>query len=192
MQPLMEHALKTTWLLVGLYWLWSSRRRKATSYTESFFKRFVAYYLPLLLAGALLGPGKWYGDFWLHQRFLPEIVLLEPVGLAMVIGGAFFACWARYTLGRNWSLAAQLKHEHEVVQSGPYRFVRHPIYSGLLLAFMGTAVMIGEWRALVAFAIIFCSFLYKFRVEERLLRVHFGDGYLQYHARTKALIPGIY
>lgn len=192
MQPVMEHALKTTWLLLGLYWLWSSRRIKAASHTESFFKRFVAYYLPLLVAGALLGPGEWYGDLWLHQRFLPEILLFQPVGLAIVIGGAFFACWARYTLDRNWSVAAQLKHEHELVQSGPYRFVRHPIYSGLLLAFMGTAVMIGEWRALIAFTIILGSFLYKFRVEERLLRMHFGDSYLQYSARTKAMIPGIY
>ena len=78
-----------------------------------------------------------------------------------------------------------------MIGTGPYRFVRHPIYSGLLLAFMGTAVMIGEWRALIAFTIIFGSFLYKFRVEERLLRMHFGDSYVQYAARTKALIPGI-
>lgn len=192
MQPVMEHALKTTWLLLGLYWLWSSRRIKATSHTESFFKRFAAYYLPLLVAGALLGPGEWYGDFWLHQRFLPELLLFQPFGLTLVIGGVLFACWARYTLGRNWSVAAQLKHEHELIQSGPYRFVRHPIYSGLLIAFMGTAVMIGEWRALIAFVIILGSFLYKFRVEERLLRLHFGDSYLQYASRTKALIPVVY
>ena len=192
MQPLMEHALKTTWLILGLYWLWSSRRIKAASHMESFPKRFAAYYFPLLAAGALLGPGEWYGDSWLHQRFLPELVLFQPVGLVLVIAGVFFACWARYTLGHNWSVAAQLKREHELIQSGPYRFVRHPIYSGLLLAFLGTTVMIGEWRALLAFAIILISFLYKFRVEERLLRMHFGDSYLQYASRTKALVPAIY
>ncbi len=192
MQPVMEHALRTTWLILGLYWVWSSRRIKATSQKESFPKRLAAYYFPLVAAGALLGPGGFYGDYWLHHRFMPEFGLFESVGLVLVIAGVSFACWARYTLGRNWSIAAQLKHEHELIQSGPYRFVRHPIYSGLLLAFLGTTVMIGEWRALLAFAIILISFLYKFRVEERLLRMHFGDAYLQYASRTKALVPVVY
>ena len=192
MLSVMDHALKTTWLILGLYWLWSSRRIKATSHMESFLKRFALYYFPLLAAGALLGPGEWYGDTWLHQRFLPDLVLFRLIGLVLVIAGVFLACWARHTLGRNWSVAAQLKREHELIQSGPYRFVRHPIYSGLLLAFLGTAVMIGEWRALVAFAIILASFLYKFRVEESLLRMHFGDSYFQYASRTRALIPTVY
>lgn len=187
MQPVAEHALKTTGLILGLYWLWSSRRIKATRHTESFIKRFAAYYFPLLAAGALLGPGEWYGDSWLHQRFLPELGVFEPIGLALVIAGAFFACWARYTLGRNWSVAAQLKHEHEFIQSGPYRFVR-----GLLLAFLGTMVMIGEWRALLAFAIVLLSFLYKCRVEESLLRKHFGGTCLQYASGTKASFPFVY
>jgi protein-S-isoprenylcysteine O-methyltransferase Ste14 len=189
MLPFYQHATKIAWLLLGLYWLWSSRRIKAVSHMEAPFKRFVAYHLPMLAACALLGEGEWYGDTWLHHRFLSELVAFQPAGLVLVAGGVFIACWARHTLGRNWSVAPQLKHEHEFVQSGPYRHVRHPIYSGLLLAFLGTTVMIGEWRALLAFAIVLASFAYKYRVEERLLQRHFGDRYRRYAARTGALLP---
>ncbi len=192
MQPPMEHALKTTWLALGLYWLWSSRHVKPVRHTESFLKRFAAYHLPMLVAGALLGPGAWYGKSWLNQRFLPELAVFQAVGLALAIAGVAFACWARHTLGRNWSAAAQLKYEHELIQSGPYRLVRHPIYTGLLLAFLGTALMLGEWRAIVAFSIILISLLHKYRVEERMMHMHFGSRYLEYAARTKALVPAIY
>jgi protein-S-isoprenylcysteine O-methyltransferase Ste14 len=86
-------------------------------------------------------------------------------------------------------VAPQLKQEHELIESGPYRHVRHPIYSGLLLAFLGTTVMIGEWRALLAFVVVLGSFLYKYRVEEGFLQLHFGDRYHHYAARTGALLP---
>jgi protein-S-isoprenylcysteine O-methyltransferase Ste14 len=184
-----QHAVKISWLLLGLYWLWSSRRIKTVDRMEAPFKRFMAYHLPLFAACVLLGEGEWYGDTWLHRRFLAELAVFQPAGLVLVIGGVFLAVWARHMLGRNWSVAPQLKHEHELIQSGPYRHVRHPIYSGLLLAFLGTTVMIGEWRALLAFAIVLASFAHKYRVEERMLQRHFGEGYRQYAARTGALLP---
>lgn len=189
MQPFYDHAGKISWLLLGLYWLWSSRRIKAVRQTEAPFKRFVAYHLPLLAAVALLGPGEWYGDSWLHHRFLVELLVFQPAGFALLASGVLVACWARHTLGRNWSVAPQLKQEHELIESGPYRHVRHPIYSGLLLAFLGTTVMIGEWRALLAFVVVLGSFLYKYRVEEGFLQLHFGDRYHHYAARTGALLP---
>jgi protein-S-isoprenylcysteine O-methyltransferase Ste14 len=94
-------------------------------------------------------------------------------------------------LGRNWSAAVQLKQGHELITSGPYRLVRHPIYTGLLLLFLGNAVMVGDWRGLLAVAIVFVSFWRKFRLEETWLAGHFGESYRLYQARAKALIPAI-
>jgi protein-S-isoprenylcysteine O-methyltransferase Ste14 len=85
----------------------------------------------------------------------------------------------------------QVKQDHELIQRGPYRFVRHPIYTGLLLAFFGTAVAIGEWRGLICVAIVAASFWFKLRLEERWMRENFGAAYEQYMQRTKALIPGV-
>lgn len=94
-------------------------------------------------------------------------------------------------LGANWSVAVQLKHEHELIERGPYRWMRHPIYSGLLLAFLGTAVLIGELRGLVALVIVAASFWYKLRLEEKWLGEQFGAAYVDYVRRVKALVPGL-
>jgi len=85
----------------------------------------------------------------------------------------------------------QLKEDHELIQSGPYRYVRHPIYTGFLFLFLGTAVMVGEWRGLLALAIVFVSFWRKLRIEESWLNQHFGARYAEYIRHTKALVPGV-
>jgi len=176
--------------MLGLYWWWSGRRIKSATRQEPQLARFAKYWLPLLLAGALLGPGEWFGDTVLHSRYMPETTTGRIGGLAVQLCGVFLACWSRHVLGRNWSLAVTLKQEHELIQSGPYAWVRHPIYTGLITAFLGTAIMIGEWRALLSVVILSVSFWCKLRIEERWLREEFGDRYIAYAARTKALVPG--
>ena len=86
----------------------------------------------------------------------------------MVAAGLAFAVWARVYLGRNWSGTVTVKQDHELIRSGPYGFVRHPIYTGLLLAMLGTAIAIGEWRGLVAFALFTIGFLLKLRSRRTL------------------------
>lgn len=93
---------------------------------------------------------------------------------------------------RNWSSVVQIKQEHELIEDGPYRYVRHPIYTGLLLAFMGTALRVGDVRGILAVLIVILSFWRKYRVEERLLEATFGDAYRRYRDRTAALIPGVF
>ena len=85
----------------------------------------------------------------------------------------------------------QIKQAHELISSGPYAHVRNPIYSGFLLMFSGTALMVGDWRGVIAVAIVFASFWVKLRQEERFLAAHFGPAYDAYAARTKRLIPGL-
>ena len=125
------------------------------------------------------------------MRFLPEADWIRALGCGLALAGAVLACWARKTLGDNWSVAVQLKAGHELVERGPYRWMRHPIYSGRLHAFLGTAVLIGEGRGLAALAIVFVSFWFKLRLEERWLGEQFGPAYAGYRARVKALVPGV-
>lgn len=96
--------------------------------------------------------------------------------------------WARWHLGRNWSGIVSLKEGHALVQTGPYRSVRHPIYSGLLLALVGTAMAIGQWRGVLAVACALIALLWKIHVEEEHMRQTFSE-YEAYRERTAALIP---
>lgn len=191
MPPFFEHALRITWLALIGYWLWAARSAKRSEWQEPLARRLLAYWLPLLVAVLLLGPGDWFGHSLLREQFVPHTTLVYSIGLAMAIAGAALAICSRALLGRNWSATVQLKQEHELVTRGPYRWVRHPIYTGLLLMFLGNAVMVGDWRGLLAVAIVFASFWRKYRLEEAWLGRHFGEPYRLYQARTKALIPAL-
>jgi protein-S-isoprenylcysteine O-methyltransferase Ste14 len=184
-------ALKLVWLCFLAYWAWSARRVKRSVQAEPFSKRFFAYWLPIIIAMLLLGPGEWFGHTWLREQFVPHSFLVYSIGLSFCIFGVLLACWSRYLLGENWSATVQLKADHELIRRGPYRWVRHPIYSGLLLLFFGNALMVGDWRGLLAVAIVFISFWRKLRLEENWLSQHFGDVYVQYRKQTKAIIPKI-
>jgi protein-S-isoprenylcysteine O-methyltransferase Ste14 len=107
----------------------------------------------------------------------------------MLATGLALAVWARRHLGRNWSGIVTVKQDHELIRSGPYGLVRHPIYTGLLLAILGTAGAIGEWRGLFAFALITVGFVLKFKMEERFMSETFGEQYARYRAEVRSLIP---
>lgn len=192
MHDFLEYTLKGAWLVLVLYWLWSAWRVKAHMHRQNLTVRVAAYWLPFLVAVGLLGPGHWYGDTFLHHRYLPKSLWIQGLGVALVIAGVALACRARYFLGRNWSMSVELKQKHELIQSGPYSVVRHPIYTGLLIGFAGTAVAMGEWRGLISVAIFTTFIVFKLRVEERWLSELFGPEYSQYMDRIKALVPGLF
>lgn len=183
--------IKAMWLIFALYWLWGWRRVKGAQRKEAIVPRLVKYWLPLVIAIALIGPGDWFGSSWLRARMYPASAATAVLGALLTMLGVAFACWARYVLGRNWSSVVQVKQDHELIQSGPYRWVRHPIYTGLLLAFLGTAMAIGEWRGLICVVIVAVSFWFKLKLEERWMLDNFGVAYESYMQRTKALIPGL-
>ncbi|MDQ3287281.1 MAG: isoprenylcysteine carboxylmethyltransferase family protein [Pseudomonadota bacterium] len=189
MLPLFEYALWLTWLAVLAYWLWSARTAKAAASTETLVIRLGAYWLPLAVAGLLLGPDRWFGDSWLGEPFVAHGIAAHALGLGLAVAGAVTAIYSRRLLGRNWSATVQLKQDHELITRGPYRFVRHPIYTGYLLLFLGSAVVVGDWRGLLAVAIVLASFWRKLRLEEAWLGKHFGEPYDTYRRSTKALLP---
>ncbi|HEY0334274.1 MAG TPA: isoprenylcysteine carboxylmethyltransferase family protein [Stenotrophomonas sp.] len=184
------HAL--AWLAFAGYWLWSARHLKSTRRSERPWTQLLAYWLPLLVAVWLLGPGAWFEASGSGARFIPGSIWISATGVALTWAGVALALWSRRILGSNWSSVVQVKQDHELIQQGPYRRIRHPIYTGLLLAFAGTALMIGEWRGVLALVIVFASFWRKLRLEERWLGEQFGKQYADYRRRTKALIPGLF
>ena len=127
--------------------------------------------------------------FPLDARLVPAVGWPPRLGLALVVAGLAFALWARLHLAGNWSANVTLKRGHELVADGPYRWVRHPIYTGVLAAVAGTALAIGEGRALLALALAVAALWRKLTLEEVVMRRQFGDAYVRYAERTRALIP---
>jgi protein-S-isoprenylcysteine O-methyltransferase Ste14 len=173
------------WLMWGLYWLIESKAVKANSRAESVRSRLM-HVVPMGVATLLLVL-KVRG--WPDQRFLPPSSTAAGLGFLMTAAGLLFAVWARRHLATNWSADVTLKVGHELITSGPYAWVRHPIYTGLLLAFLGSAIAVGEWRAVVAVTLVGLTFWRKLRTEERGMRELFSERYIDYSRRVPALIP---
>jgi protein-S-isoprenylcysteine O-methyltransferase Ste14 len=122
-------------------------------------------------------------------RILPRTLATYGVGVTLVFLGLAFAVWARRHIGSNWSGTVTVKEDHVLICTGPYAWVRHPIYTGLLAAILGTAVARGELRGVWALALCTAAFVSKLRIEERWMRQVFGEAYERYSARVPALIP---
>ena len=126
--------------------------------------------------------------------YVTAMVLPHTVGVCLgadllALAGLFVASWGRVALGRNWNLFPSFQDHHELIQSGPYAYVRHPMYSGLTLMFLGAVIWNGAGYGFILF---FCCSLgtwFKLRQEEKLLTRHFGAEYSSYRSRVKALIP---
>lgn len=122
-------------------------------------------------------------------NLLPNSVWVGWGGVILVFVGLGFAGWARYYLGRLWSGSVTLKEDHVIVRTGPYAMTRHPIYSGLLLALIGTTLVRGTIASLLGVLSIAIGIVLKIRQEETLLIEHFGEGYRAYQSEVPALIP---
>jgi protein-S-isoprenylcysteine O-methyltransferase Ste14 len=176
------------WLIWVVYWFIVGRSVKATKLKESRLLR-MQHVIPLVIGFWLIFHHRHAGIFWGQ---LYESRPVQLAGIAMVAGGLLFAIWARVHLGRNWSRIVTLKQGHELIRSGPYRFVRHPIYTGYLTAVLGTAIVAETGDALVGFAIILVALLFKMGREETFMTREFGDEYQEYKQRAARLVPFVY
>jgi protein-S-isoprenylcysteine O-methyltransferase Ste14 len=142
----------------------------------------------VILVAALLATGQ-----LLHlsasAQLWPTTLALGVLTDGIVVAGAAFTVWARITLGRNWSAEVTFKQDHELIESGPYALVRHPIYTGLVIMALGTAVNYG--RAIgFALLVALCGGLWwKARQEERVMSAHFPAAYAEYKERVRAIVP---
>ncbi len=175
------------WILYFVYWRTISGNVKTTVRSESTVSRMIRAVL-IILAILLLGipkiqiPG-------LSFRFLPVSDWPFWTGLIITLLGLGFSVWARRRLGRNWSQEVTIKDDHLLITNGPYAFVRHPIYTGLILGFVGSSVALGEIRGLIANALVFGVLWIKLRLEDRWLLEQFGEPYRRYCEKVSALIP---
>lgn len=189
MQLIYDYLFPAMWVGYLAYWWGMSTNVKETERQESAASRLVRL-VSIVCAAVLLwlprAPLR-----LLNERFLPLGVWCFWSGAALTAGGMLFSVWARRYLGKNWSQAVTLKEGHELITSGPYALVRHPIYTGLLLAFVGCAVARGEWRGLLAVALVFGALWRKLRLEETWMRVQFGEPYEAYSRQVAALVPYI-
>lgn len=187
MQTLYQTLIPALWLVWLIGWMISSRFTKRVVRTETMTSRVL--HLTPLIVGFILLTLRHAAAPWLTARIYPQSPLSFWIGSVLVACGLSFAAWARIHLAGNWSGTVTLKQDHTLTRSGPYRVVRHPIYTGLLTAILGTAIAEAEWRGLVAFALVTVSFLRKLKVEEQFLTAQFGDAYHRYRAEVPALFP---
>jgi protein-S-isoprenylcysteine O-methyltransferase Ste14 len=171
------------WVAFWIYWLVASVNVKAG---QTRWTRFAGVRVAIILVILLL----------LRVRAFKEHAAisdpwLQGIGLAVFLLGLALAIWARLYLGRNWGMPMSQKADPELVTTGPYRFVRHPIYSGIILAMIGTTIAVSLYW-LVAVVLLGAYFVYSATVEERFMAERFPDSYPQYKRSTKMLIPFIF
>ncbi|HTZ70742.1 MAG TPA: isoprenylcysteine carboxylmethyltransferase family protein [Acetobacteraceae bacterium] len=189
MQSAAAIIIDCAWVSWAVTWFVLARDVKQTVRRESRVSRLL-HLVPLFVAALLLF-GQWHVG-WLGHVVLSRAAWMAPVGAGLVLAGLLFSLWARLTIGRNWSGTVTVKQAHALVDTGPYRLARHPIYTGLLLAFLGTAVAIDEVRGWLAFALVAAAFLRKMRTEEAFMVETFGSEYESYRTRVKSLVPFVW
>lgn len=173
--------------LFSVYWSIAAKDSKPTETSESKWSR--GLHLALVNGGVLLlilpVPG-------LTRRFLPESHFLVAAGLVIEAAFTLLAVWARRSLGSNWSGEVRVAAGHQLVRSGPYRLIRHPIYTAVLGMYVGIAVVSGEIHAPIALMIVALAYWRKIRMEERAMAATFGADHEAYRRDTWALVPFLF
>ena len=179
--------IRVCWVIFVVVWLLGAAWTKRTIYRESSAER-AGYWLVLVIGYFLVikssdlpPPFEWL--------VVPHTTSSAWGGVFLCASGLVFAIWARLILGRNWSGVITLKEEHELIERGPYRIVRHPIYTGILAMFAGTAIATGYFGGFSGLLLVFVSFWLKLKREEDLMLRHFPDKYAVYQRRVKCIIP---
>jgi len=174
------------WVLFSIYWEIAAKSAAAAKSSESSGSRGVHVLLTNVALLLEIAPIRGLG------RFMAVAPLIMTAGLAVEALGLLLAIWARRHLGRNWSGEITIKEDHQLIRSGPYKWLRHPIYTGLLTMYVGTAIVTGEWLALIGLMIAAFAYWRKIRLEEASLNVAFGTEYDAYRRGTWALVPGLF
>jgi protein-S-isoprenylcysteine O-methyltransferase Ste14 len=175
------------WFIFASYWAITALRVKRTKAAETFADRLVT--IAVLCVAFFLLFHDWTRFPWLQIRFVSNDLWIQWTGIVLTSIGVAVAIWARRTLGEYWSARVTLKEEHRLIRSGPYRFVRHPIYTGMFLAAAGTALVVGKWRGVLALALMLITHSRKALREEKMLTREFGDEYAVYRQSTGFLFP---
>jgi protein-S-isoprenylcysteine O-methyltransferase Ste14 len=174
------------WIIFSLYWEIAKSGSTEVKRAESGLSRGIHVFLAniglLLVVAPILGLG----------RFMPIWPPVMAAGVVLETAGLAFAIWARLRLGRNWSGEITLKVDHQLIRTGPYRHLRHPIYTGLLAMFLGSVLVTGEWLAVLGLALGVFAYIRKLRLEEVNMDSAFGAEYDAYRRESWAIVPFLY
>ncbi len=177
------------WYVFTTYWLIAWLRVKRTKVQESRSDRLATIIpIPMVIAFELLFSSELRFGL-LGHRFIPAEAWVPQAGIALTTLGVALAIWARYCLGQYWSARVTLREGHRIIRSGPYAFVRHPIYTGMLLAAAGTALVIGERRGVLGVLVMLAAHTHKALREQALLTLELGEEYSSYRRATGFLFP---
>jgi protein-S-isoprenylcysteine O-methyltransferase Ste14 len=186
MTTLSNWAIIACWIIFIGYWGCNALRVKPAAEKQSWLS-LAAFKGPQILGGMLLWCQGLYDP--LRLALTPHTDLARAGGAVVCVFGLFVAVWSRRTLAGNWSSNVTFRQGHELIKAGPYRFVRHPIYTGILLMCFGQAIANGRLQAWLGFLILCIGFWIKLQQEESLLLRHFPGDYSDYRKRVKALVP---
>lgn len=178
------------WAVFIIVWIVWGLKTKPTQTREGASSRLS--YIPLSVAGGYL---MFSGDVpreVLRTRIFSPSMVTDALGVAITIAGVAFAVWARVYLGGNWSSSVTVKVGHQLIRTGPYRWVRHPIYTGMILGFCGTAIVRHQVRGLIAVVLLYLGFKIKSKIEERTMIETFGAQYEDYSRTTGAIVPRLW
>jgi len=126
-------------------------------------------------------------------RFPGRSSIYSAIAIILILAGMGIRWWAIISLGRFFSVDIALQEQHQIVQKGPYRWIRHPAYTGLLIIFLGMGIAFSNWISFILIVVPMTTlFLYRMKIEENALGEEFGAAYLEYRKRTKRLLPGIF
>ena len=187
---LYESFFPVIWIAFLIYWRIKAVDTKTTQRLEpaaSGILRLLAILIAVVLLSTTRIPVR-----WLYIQLWPAGFWPFWLGAAVTVAGLLFAIWARVHLGRNWSSSVTIKEDHELIISGPYAMVRHPIYTGILTGFLGTVIALSQMRGLIAFVLIFLVLWLKLRREEQWMRSQFGETYTTYAQKTASLVPYLF
>jgi protein-S-isoprenylcysteine O-methyltransferase Ste14 len=185
-----EAFFPVVWITFLVYWRIKALGTKTTQRTEpaaSAILRALTFVIVIVMLSTTRIPLP-----WLYRQLWPSGLWPFWIGAAVTVLGLLFAVWARHHLASNWSSAVTIKQGHELITTGPYARVRHPIYTGILAGFLGTAIALSQVRGVLGFVLIFVVLWAKLRMEEEWMRSQFGETYTTYVHRTAALVPYLF
>ncbi len=185
-----ESFFPVVWIVFFLYWQIKAVNTKTTQRLEPAASRILRLFI-FLIAIVLLSTTR-IPLPWLYLQLWPAGLWPFWLGAAVTIVGLLLAVWARGYLGSNWSRSVTIKQDHELITTGPYAVVRHPIYTGILTGFLGMAIAISQVRGFFVFVLIFIALWLKLRMEEQWMRSQFGETYATYAHQTAALVPYLF
>lgn len=175
------------WVVFAVYWLVAASRTNPAKKREPAAEWLLRFAVMASAFVLLYKADPRWGR--LNDHFIPSASWVRPMGAALAWIGVAFAIWARHHIGRYWSGSVSLRAGHRLIRTGPYSRIRHPIYTGILLALMGTVLVIGRYRGLLAFALILAGFAWKSKREEKLLASEFGPAFEEHKRLTGFFLP---